>query len=260
MFANERQAKILDIIKKNGAVTTAALTQMFDVSIETVRRDLLNMEKSGCISRVHGGAVNRSSFKPFLNLNQRNEEQNSQKYQLSDLACDFVSDGDVISVDSGSTANVFASALVGKFSHLTVVTHSLDVFDILNKHDDFNVILCGGHFLRSENAFYGHFVHNMLDNIHIQKSFICPSAISLEYGISDWQKNLFEVQRHLIKCADSVYILADSSKYEKKAMLKLDDVKSEYVYITDSEITTELKSLYDENNIKIYTRKGDYQK
>ena len=83
MFAKERQDRIYEIVKNNGAVTTSALVKLFDVSIETVRRDLLEMERHGLLSRVHGGAVAIGEMKPYLNLNERNKEFTEQKRYLA---------------------------------------------------------------------------------------------------------------------------------------------------------------------------------
>lgn len=253
MFANERQDKIYDLIKKNGAVTTSGLVEFFGVSIETIRRDLLAMEKQGRLSRVHGGAVEKVSMKPFHDLRQRNEEYSNQKRNLSLKAAEFICQGDIIGIDSGSTAIMLAEVIKEKFSKLTVVTHSLDVFNILCNHKDFEVILCGGHFLQNENAFFGALTLNMLNTLHINKSFIFPSAISLEYGICDYQNDLYQVQKKIIESSDDVYILADSTKFEKKALLKLDDMTDKYKYVTDCQLPQDLKKLYKENNISIYT-------
>lgn len=253
MFAKERQEKIYEMIQKNGAVTTSYLMNFFDVSVETVRRDLLAMEQRGQLSRVHGGAIAKSEMKPFMELRQRNKEYSEQKYQLALRATDFISNGDIIGIDSGSTAISFAEALKEKFSKLTVVTHSMDVFELLRDYKDFSVILCGGHYMRNENAFYGALVLEALSNLHIQKAFIFPMAISLEYGIYDYYEELYSVQKQIMKSSDDIYILADSSKFEKKALLKLSDMKTDYNYITDSFLSDELKKLYKENGIRIYT-------
>ena len=171
MFANERQDKIYDMIQNNGAVTTANLVDFFCVSIETIRRDLLAMEQNGRLTRVHGGAVAKSGMKPFMELKERNKEFGKQKYELSLKAAEFISNGDIIGIDSGSTAISFAEVLKERFSKLTVVTHSMDVFEMLSNHKDFSVILCGGHYLREENAFYGELTLGMLNSLHIQKAF-----------------------------------------------------------------------------------------
>lgn len=253
MFAKERQDKIYEMIQKNGAVTTSTLTQAFGVSVETIRKDLLNMERKGQLIRVHGGAVAKNDMRPILKLQERNKECSDQKMSLSLKALEFISEGEIIGVDAGSTAISFAEVLKEKFSRLTVVTYSLDVFNILCNHKDFSVILCGGHFMKHENTFYGTLTLDMLNTLHVQKSFIFPSAVSLEYGICDYNKEFYLVQKQLIKSSDDIFILADSSKFEKKALLKVDDMRTDYVFISDSDLPEELRVLYRENNIRIYT-------
>ncbi len=253
MFAKERQDLIYEMILKNNAVTVANLVEKFGVSIETVRRDLLEMEKNGLLNRVHGGAVAKNEMKPFSNLNQRNTENSAEKKELSLKACDFISEGDIIAVDAGSTAIFFAEALKERFTKLTVITHSLDVFNILNSYKEFSVILCGGHFIKEENTFYGSLTVNMYSSLYAQKAFIFTSAVSLEHGMCDFRQEFYDVQKVLLNCADEIFVLADSSKFEKKALLKLTDMKNDYIYITDSDLPNELKELYKENGIKIYT-------
>lgn len=258
MFANERQDQIYDMIQKNGAVTTSTLVDFFGVSIETIRRDLLTMEHNGRLTRVHGGAVTKCGMKPFKELKERNKEFGKQKYELSIRAAEFISNGDIIGVDSGSTAVSFAEVLKEKFSKLTVVTHSMDVFEMLSNHKDFSVILCGGHYLREENAFYGELTLDMLNSLHIQKAFVFPSAVSFEYGIYDYQKDLYQIQKQLLKSSDEIFILADSSKFEKTSLFRLNNMTPEYVYITDHLLQDEIVKLYEENSIRIYV--GDEEK
>ena len=74
MFAQERQEKICEMLKNNGAVVTSDLVEIFGVSIETIRRDLLNLQQSGALIKVHGGAVSKNDIKPFSNLDERMEQ------------------------------------------------------------------------------------------------------------------------------------------------------------------------------------------
>lgn len=252
MLAKERQDIIYDMIQNKGVVTTSTLVDFFGVSIETIRRDLLTMEQNEKLTRVHGGAVAKSGMKPFKELKERNKEFGKQKYELSSKAAEFVSDGDIVGIDSGSTAISFAGVLKERFSKLTVVTHCMDVFEILSGHKDFTVILCGGHYLREENAFYGELTLDMLNSLHIQKAFIFPSTISLKYGIYDYQKELYQIQKQMIRSSDEIYILADSSKFEKTGLLKLNNMKQEYIYITDHSLQDEIVKLYKETGLKIY--------
>lgn len=255
MFANERQNRIYEIIKNNGAVTTSKLVEMFGVSVETVRRDLIVLEQNGRLTKVHGGAVAKNDVKPYKDKRERDMEFKNEKYELALTATEFVSEGDVIGIDSGSTAVFFAEALKERFSKLTVVTHSAEVFEILSNCGNFDVILCGGHYMREENAFYGELALGMLDNMHLQKSFVFPTAISIKNGVFDYQKDLFQIQKKVIDISDEIYVLADSSKFEKTGLLKLCDMSSEYTYVTDANIKKEYIEIYKENNIKIYTGK-----
>lgn len=251
MFADERHKVIYEHIRKKGAVTTASLMEEFCVSIETVRRDLLLMEKKGLLKRVHGGAVAVSGLKEFNELKERSKEFVKEKTELSKNAVQFVNENDILFIDAGSTAVHFAEVLKENFQNLTVVTHSFDVFNILCNKEGFEVILCGGHFSKKENAFYGSLALDMLREVYVQKAFIFPSAVSIEFGICDFNEPLFQIQRQIIKNMDDIYILADSGKFEKKGLYKMSDMKKEYHYITDSNLPYELKQLYKENGIEI---------
>ena len=257
MLAKERQNRIQKLLQKDGAVTTAGLVKQFDVSVETIRRDFLVMEQNGQLTRVHGGAVAGGEMTPFLDLEHRNKERYDEKKELSAVAARFVSQGDYIAVDTGSTAIAFAEALKERFTQLTVVTYSVDVFELLRDYRDFSVILCGGHYLKNEKSFYGSLTLEMLERMHVQKSFICPSAISMEFGICDYQQDLYPLEKKLMENSDSVFILADSSKFGKKALLKLEDMRREFSYITDGGLSAELKNLYAENGLRIYNNPDD---
>lgn len=253
MFAHERQDRIFEMINKNGAVVTSELVSIFKVSIETIRRDLLTMEQDGRLLRVHGGAVAKSGVMPFYSLDERMEQCDNGKRNLAEKAAELVENGDIIGIDSGSTAMAFAEILKIRFTNLTIITHSMDVFNILSPN--FDVILCGGIYMQKENAFYGPLTIDMLKHLHITKVFICPTAISLEYGIFDYQHELYQIQKAMMNISERTVILADSSKFEKTALLKIDDMKNDYDYVTDFNISEKLIELYRKNDIKIHIGK-----
>lgn len=252
MFAKERQNLICAMLRKNGAVTTAGLVEHFGVSIETIRRDLLVLERSGQLTRVHGGAVTSGDMQPFPTLQQRNQTQYDQKRALSQAAAECIREGDIIAIDSGSTAKVFAEVLLSTFRELTVVTYCLDVFELLC--DRFQVILCSGHYIKEERAFYGSLTQETLAKLHVQKGFLFPSAISLEHGICDHQPQIWPLQKQLLLSGDEIFVLADSSKFEKKALYQIAPMREEYRYISDSALPETLKQLYRENGIHIVTK------
>ena len=251
LFAKERQDIIRELIKNESAVTTSELTKMFDISLETARRDLLDLEKAGFLKRVHGGAIYEGNTKAFYSLQERNLSNTAEKDELCRVAVQEICENDVIGIDCGSTATVFARAVAKHFSSLTVVTHSLDVFNILCRHRDFRVILCAGNFDVQENAFYGPLVTDSIKNLHVKKLFLFPSAISLSGGITDFCQELAVVQRQFISSASQVFVLADSTKFETHALLCVSETSAAYTYITDSMLPEKLKKLYIDNGINI---------
>jgi len=253
LFAKERHTKILEMLKETGSVTTAQLVDAFSVSIETIRRDLLILEESGMLQRVHGGAVAMGDMIAFRELPQRMQENVAQKQELCRTAMDFIKNGDTIGVDSGSTAVLFAEALKERFSDLTVITYSLDVFLILNQYKNFRVILCGGDYYPTENCFVGVLALNMLSSLHVQKVFLFPTAVSLQHGIFDHESEVLIMQQTLRRIASQVFVLADSSKFEHTDLLKQEDMLPSYIYVTDSALSATLKAMYLENHIQIFT-------
>lgn len=252
MLAQKRRDAIAAMLKENGAVIASDLVERLGVSLETVRRDLLLMEQQGRLSRVHGGAVEKRDMRPLLGRSERDREQSRNKRELSAKAASFVSEGDIIGIDSGSTAKVFAEVLSERFNRLTVVTHSMDVIQKLSEKQGFDLLLCGGRYYAEENAFYGALTLSALQELHVQKAFVFPSAVSLEGGIGDFQDDFAQIQKAMIRIADEVYVLADSSKFEAKALLKLSEMKKDYRYVTDHALSEELLRLYRENDIDIH--------
>ena len=157
MLANERHDRIYEMIQKDGAVTTAKLMEIFDISIETVRRDLLTMEKANLLKRVHGGAVVESKIKTLPPIDVRKTENVKLKQEVVKNALQFINEGDTIALTGGSTAMLFVEELKRHFSKLTIAVFSLDLFDLLRDGNNFELILCGGHYHRS----YGNFFHGI---------------------------------------------------------------------------------------------------
>ncbi|MBR6808156.1 MAG: DeoR/GlpR transcriptional regulator [Clostridia bacterium] len=249
MLATERETAILKLISENGSVTTAYLMELFDVSVETIRRDLISMEQKGVLSRVHGGAVSTDMHKYSSFPDKTDEHQRLREAELSRSAATFVKNGDIIAVDAGSCAKAFADVLRTTFSRLTVITHSLDVFEALREKDGFNVILCGGQYFKRRNALFGSASIDFLDGFHVSKSFIFPYAVSLDYGISDTDDELCMIQKKLTEISDKVFILADSPRFETKSFVKLCSVRPDFIYITDSDIPESVLKLYAKRGI-----------
>ena len=251
MLATEREAAILKMLSEKGTVTTAYLMEVLDVSVETVRRDLLTMEKKGVLSRVHGGAVSIEQKALRASLDRKSSEQTQREVELARTAVTFIKNGDIIAIDSGSCAKAFADILRSTFTRLTVITYSLDVFDSLREKDGFNVILCGGQYFKRQNALFGSASVDFLGSFHVSKCFLFPYAVSLDYGISDTDDELCLMQKKLCDISERVFVLADSPRYETKSFVKLSPIRTDYAYVTDSGIPEAVTKLYTKRGIPL---------
>ena len=248
MLANKRHSYIINLIKEKGAVSVNELSSKMGVSVETVRRDLLILEKSNALTRVHGGAVSVGEMISYHSLSARKEENVNEKIELSIIAAKLVDDGDIIYVDSGTTPVHFARAIKEKAA--TVITCSIEVFNEL-KGGRAKVILCGGEYNDEIVSFCGPLALDTLGKLCIGKAFIFPSAISIRHGICDFSLAGYPMQVEAIAKADKVYVLASSNKFEKSGLLKLCDLSPEHVYVTDSNIKKEILNAYRENGFQI---------
>lgn len=244
MFADERKTKIEEMLKRRSSVTTSELTDFFHVSVETIRRDLEYLESQGRLRRVHGGAVAVGRLQNYTSLSGRVVEHRSEKRKLALAACTYIKEGDYIALDTGSTAVELAALLGERFRELTVLTHSLEIMKLLSEKENIHVILAGGFYLPEEKCFRGHLTLDMIRQLHMSKCFVAPSAISLDFGISDHMQELIAVQRAFLEVSDQAYILADSSKFGVCAPLKICEMSSAFRFITDSGLPDEVWETY----------------
>ena len=258
MFANERYRIIMSMLAEKQSVTAAELTEIFGVSMETVRRDLAHLESHGRLLRVHGGAValNSDTTQPEP-LERRCEEHVDEKRELARCAMEFIHEHDIIAIDSGSTAAALAHQLCASFRNLTIVTYSRDVLDIVTQHSSFAVRLIGGDYLPEERLFYGFLAEESLRRLHASKCVLCPSGVSLRSGISITVKEYHNLMHGMIEMSDHTYILADSSKIEMNAPIRLCDFDAVDAVITDSGVDRQIRSLYRERGIELVCGERD---
>lgn len=246
MLIKQRHMKIIDILDKEGMVNTAELVKLFEVSSETVRKDLEFLDSEGILSRVHGGAVSKKLMKTqsisndYISLHIRNSINLEQKSQITKKAITFVNEGQVIGLDYGSTSQMMALELKNNFNNLTVVTNSIKNALILSENPGITIILLGGVLNRDEYTLTEDF-YSILDNIHIDVMFMTVSGIDPVIGCTDQKIGEMKIQRQMQLSSSCTIILTDSSKFGKTSLLKvctLEDIDS---IITDSGIDPDME-------------------
>ncbi len=251
MLANDRQEKILEIIERDGSVKTSQLVEIFEVSLETIRRDFDVLEKQGYLEKVYGGAVLKNKENKTLTYSLREKKNVEEKKEVARLAINLIEEGDTIALNASTTNLEIAKLIKERFSQLTVITNSLMIANELAEVIGINLILAGGIYNKSEFAFLGEVTAEMFQNFSVDKVFICVGGISLKRGLTDYLMDEILVERKLIDIAEKVYILADSTKIESNSLIKLSDLKENMVIVTDSKLRDEIKVEYENKGVKI---------
>lgn len=254
MLAHERQETILEILNKNRAVKVSKLTKLFDVSIETVRRDLELLEKKGQLKRVYGGAVLETVNGSELTGIDRKTKYIDEKKELALFATRYVKEGQSIALDVSTTNLEFARALKKVIKRLTVITNSLEIAAELSEMDKYTVILTGGVMRNEELCIVGDLAEEFITKFHIDTAFMSMSGISLNCGFTDYGMGEVEVKKKMMEVAQQNVVLIDSSKFDVISLLKVCSLDKVDMVITDSKLNINVLEKYNSNGLIIVNR------
>lgn len=254
MLAQDRYKIILHTLGEDGSVKVSNLVHQFEVSIETVRRDLEYLEKEGLLKRVYGGAVLDTPKSSQVEMSTRQLNFTKEKQEVAETAAQYVSEGQSIAVNASTTGVQFVRALKQKISKLTVLTNSLLIANELSD-SDYNLILTGGIYQKTEHSFNGTFSEAMIREFYVDTAFVSVSGVSLTSGLTDYDPDELRIQREMLRIAQQTIILTDSSKFDVRSLLKLADVEDVNMIITDSKIQDITLQKYLNSGIEVVRKK-----
>ncbi len=232
MLAIERRRTVLKKLESDGKVIVSELALEFGVTEETVRRDLERLDRDGLVSKTHGGAVSKQNGMLDLPYNVREGENVSAKKSIAKKCAELISDGESLAVDSSSTALYIIKQLKDK-QGLTIITNSVKVLLELQDKSDWTVLSTGGTLKRGSLALVGSSAEKMISSYHVDTAICSCRGIDLEFGISDSNENDGLIKRAMLASADRHIIAVDSSKFDKRAFVKVCDISDADIIITE---------------------------
>jgi DeoR family fructose operon transcriptional repressor len=232
MLPSERQKKFLDLLSTKDVVTILEFIEIFNVSIETVRRDLSVLEKQNKIEKVYGGAKIKDPNLGEPSMENRMISNLVQKDSIGKKCSEFIEDGDCIFIDSGSTTYHITKHIANK-KNLTIITSSIPVVNEL-MNSDFEIIIMGGKIRHTERSVVTYDYIFNFSGLNITKSFICAAGITADNGVSDFNMQEAVTRKTIIERSKEVFIAADSSKFGRNATINIAPLdKIDYI-VTDS--------------------------
>ncbi len=234
MLPSQRREAILTEVRAAAAVSAEALARRFDVSVETIRRDLRALDRLGLLDRVYGGATRpggRSSEGSFAARSTRNI---ARKRAIAALAASLIEPEDTVVIDVGTTALEVARALPPGFRG-RVLTSSIPAALELSGRDGIELLASGGQVRPGDGACSGAHAEAFFDEFYADKAFLGSGGVHPDAGLTDYYPSEVVVRRTIIAHTAACYVLADSSKLGVIAVHRVCPLDAVTGVITDEE-------------------------
>nr|WP_294494509.1 DeoR/GlpR family DNA-binding transcription regulator [uncultured Mediterraneibacter sp.] len=234
MLAIERRNEILEKLQTDRRVVVSELSQLYDVSEETIRRDLEKLVNDGYAIKSYGGAVINENVNIELPFNIRKNRNIVGKQHIADLVAELVNDGESIMLDASTTAVYIAKALQEKGKkNLTIITNSIEIIIELFDAQDWTILSTGGVSREGSFALVGPQTDRMLSNYHVDKAIISCKGIDMSAGVTDSDDLHANNKRTMLKAAKDKILAIDSSKFDRTAFTEIGTLSDISTVITD---------------------------
>ncbi|MBC2579462.1 DeoR/GlpR family DNA-binding transcription regulator [Clostridium sp. DJ247] len=244
MLVQERHNKIIELLEKEKSVKVSRLVKLFNISIETVRRDLEYLEKEGYLKRVYGGAVLEKVGANEVNFAIRETKNMEEKIEIGEIAARYVAEGQAIALDVSTTNTEVAKAIKRKVRKLSVITNSIAIAEELSDMEEYTIILAGGTLKKDEKCIIGSMAEKFIEQFHIDITFASCSGISITAGITDYGIGEIEIKKKMMQCSQQTIVVADSTKFGVVSLLNVCNFDKINMIITDSKLNTKVKDKY----------------
>jgi len=232
MIAQERQNQIVTLLELNGTVRTLELAEKFQVTDETIRRDLQILSDDGQLTRVHGGASSLNGRPRLRSFTERQTLHVEKKQAIAKKALDLIEAGQTYAFDSSTT--VFE--LIRRLPDLPyrVVTNAYAVIDQLVLRDQIELILTGGRFHPKTQTFIGGDSYHSIRRHNINIAFVSCIGVDVQRGVSEGFEEQAIFKEALLQMAEQTVLLVDSTKLDKRSEYFFGDLSQITRIIVDS--------------------------
>jgi len=234
MMREERHLQILERIQDRRIITVSGLAQELSVSEMTIRRDLQELDASGKVIRVHGGAKlpDQTLLVAEPPMLERMKEQADVKRRIAQAAANLISRNETIFIGSGTTTLAVAEAIKNR-QDLTVITNALTVANSLAGSRGMTVLVIGGFLRRSELSLIGHVAESGLKDIRVDKVIMGIRGIDPSYGLTSDHPQELMTDRAIMRISDILIIVTDHTKFGHIASSRTAPLTAATMIITD---------------------------
>lgn len=250
MLALERRNRILEKLQAEKRVVVSELSQLYEVSEETIRRDLDKLEKEGFAIKSYGGAVINEDFGIDLPFNIRKNQNVTGKQKMAEIVASLVNDGEHIFLDASTTAVFVAKALKEK-ERLTVVTNSVEIILELSDVSGWNIVSTGGEMKEGYLAFLGSRTEEAIRSYYADKVIFSCKALEMRRGIMESQEAFGCTKRCMLDSGREKILVVDSTKFDQTAFSIAGNMRDVDVVVTDVKPSEKWLAYFENLDIEV---------
>ncbi len=255
MLAIERQKKILRMLHRDGIVKISQLSAKFNVSEETIRRDLNKLEKEGGFLRTYGGAYITKNVNPDIDISIRESFYIEGKEDIGLLASELIEDGDTVILDSSTTALHVAEKIRDR-QNVTVITNAVKIVTALSGVPGVKIICTGGTVRSRSLSFIGPEAEATMSRYFADKAFISCTSADMERGLTDTNEQDASMRRIMLMQASKRILIADTTKFGKTAFSLISPFDVFDTVVTDKKLEGEWEDFFRKQSIDyLYMKK-----
>jgi len=247
---SKRQHAILEMVEINGFVATEAMVSEFNVTPQTIRRDLNELNAQGLLTRFHGGAGQARSAenRPYKDRLQTGVEA---KRQIAELTASLVPNGASLFLNIGTTTEAVADALLGH-ENLHVVTNNINVAHILSQNESFQIMIAGGQVRNHDGGIIGLTSTDFVNEFRMDIGVVGISGIDEDGALLDFDHQEVKTARTILENSRKVILVADQHKFGRRAINRMGHLSDLDVLVTDSPLIAPFDKICETANIDIH--------
>ena len=238
MALSFRQSEILELARAEGRVVVEDLAQRFDVTLQTIRRDLSELADMGHLDRVHGGAVPKTGV-ANLGYEQRRRMNEGAKAAIARACAAAIPENCSLILNLGTTTEAVAQELLGHRA-ITVVTNNMNVANTLAANPGCEIMVAGGALRRSDGGLVGELTTQFFEQFKVDYAVIGASALDRDGDLLDFDLAEVRVSKAIIRQARKVFLVCDHSKLDRSAPARLASLAEITCLFTDRALPQEL--------------------
>jgi len=245
-----RRRQIQQLLREHGDCSVEFLAAQLQVSDMTVRRDLQQLADEGRVVRTHGGAAPAEQVMFEFQFLRHADQNRKEKRAIGERAAALIESGQSVMLDSGTTTLALARHLVGR-TRLTVITTSLPIAATLQRAGGVETILLGGIVRNDTPDLVGPLTEANLDAFHADLAFIGADGMTLDGDVYNGSLTVGRMLAKMAARATSVYVVADSSKIGKPALLRFGNASQWRGLISDAGLSAENRAALENAGVNV---------